>query len=110
MIFFGIENPQQCAEQLGKICSLGFVTDGPNGCYVVQDGSITHVNGFPVNAVDTVGAGDAFAGSVLFGLANDMKATAAARWGNYYASRVVEHIGPRFHGSIKEHLDSVFGE
>ena len=105
--FFDNGDAEQSALELGKLCQLGFVTDGPNGCYVVQQGNVQHVAGFPVDAIDTVGAGDAFAGGVLFGLTHGMSPTESARWGNYFASRVVEHIGPRTSLPMKEHLESV---
>jgi hypothetical protein len=38
-----------------------------------------------------------------------MTAAQAAKWGNYFASRVVENIGPRIDGSMKEHVASVVG-
>ncbi|MCP4773342.1 MAG: adenosine kinase, partial [Planctomycetaceae bacterium] len=86
-----------------------FITDGGDGAYVVEKGNVSKVNGFPVNAIDTNGAGDAFAGGALYGITSGMTANNAAKWGNYFASRVVENIGPRIDGSLKEHVDSVIG-
>ena len=93
--FFGVEDLAECNKQLAPRIDLAFITDGPNGCYVLKDGNIEHVAGFDVKAIDTVGAGDAFAGGALFGLTNGMSEIQAARWGNYFASRVVSKIGPR---------------
>ena len=105
--FFGVEELAECNKQLAERVDLAFVTNGPEGCYVLQNGQIEHVGGYEVTAVDTVGAGDAFAGGVLYGLAHDMPANLAARWGNYFASRVVAKIGPRLDGDMQDDLKTV---
>lgn len=107
MKFFGSENLDECNQKLSQRVDLAFVTNGAAGCYVLQNGSVEQVGGYKVTAVDTVGAGDAFAGGVLYGLANDMPATLAARWGNYFASRVVAKIGPRLAGDMREEMQTV---
>ncbi len=107
--FFGTESIDDCTTKMAAICDLAFITDGPNGCYVVEKGNVTNVAGFPVKAIDTNGAGDSFAGGALYGLTNGMTSAQAAKWGNYFASRVVENIGPRIDGSMKEHVTSVVG-
>ena len=69
------------------------------------DSAIAKVQGFDVKAVDTVGAGDAFAGGVLYGLTNGLSPEKSARWGNYLASRVVSKFGPRLDESIAGVMD-----
>ncbi len=105
--YYEIENVDECNRRIAKECDLVFVTASEHGCYVIENGSIMTVEGFPVKAIDTVGAGDAFAGGVLYGLTHGMTAPVAARWGNYFASRVVERIGPRLESGLKEHLRSI---
>ena len=105
--FFDTENLNECQDKLGDMVELAFLTDGPNGCYVIADGNSQHVPGFGVQAIDTVGAGDAFAGGVLFGLTNGMDPLIAARWGNYFASRVVAKIGPRLESDMQAELATV---
>jgi len=107
--FFGKDDLMACVEDMGSICDLAFVTDSGNGCHVIENGVATHVVGFPVTALDTVGAGDAFAGGALYGLTSGMSAAQAAKWGNYFASRVVEQIGPRLESVMSGHLESVVG-
>ncbi len=97
----------ECAERLGAMAETVFITDGPNGCIVVDKQKIHTVKGFKVKAIDSVGAGDAFAGGALFGLANQLGATQAAIWGNYLASEVVATTGPRLNESRKDRLNSI---
>lgn len=105
--FFETENMDECTSKMAEICDLAFITDSSNGCHVVEKGNVVLVEGFPVEAIDTVGAGDAFAGGALYGVTNGLTATQSAKWGNYFASRVVENIGPRIEGSMKEHVASI---
>jgi sugar/nucleoside kinase (ribokinase family) len=107
--FFGSDSIDDCTTKMAAICDLAFITDSADGCFVVEHGSVTKVAGFPVNAIDTNGAGDAFAGGTLYGITNGMSAAQSAKWGNYFASRVVENIGPRIEGSLKDHVESVVG-
>lgn len=107
--FFSSDSLEHCTREMAKICDLAFLTNSEQGCYVVDRGQVTQVPGFAVKAVDTVGAGDAFAGGVLFGLTHGYSPTQAAKWGNYLASRVVERFGPRLEDSMAGHLPSVIG-
>ena len=75
--------------------NLVFITNSEKGCIVVENQQIVQVPGFPVKPVDTVGAGDAFAGGVLYGLTNNLTSQQAGRWGNYLGSEVVKIHGPR---------------
>ena len=101
------DSVDKATELLGQRAELVFVTDGSNGCLVSQDGTVERVEGFQVKAIDTVGAGDAFAGGVLFGLARGYAATQAARWGNFLASRVVTIHGARYPESLDGQIASV---
>ena len=105
--FYGIDDIDECNSRIGKDCKLVFVTDGANGCFVVENGAVQKVEGFGVKAIDTVGAGDAFAGGVLYGITNGMDSLKAAKWGNYFASKVVERIGPRLDQALKSDLEAV---
>jgi sulfofructose kinase len=45
------------------------VTDGPNGVYWLEAGRLRHLPGFPVAAIDTLGAGDIFHAGFALALA-----------------------------------------
>ena len=107
--FFGTQDIDECNQKMAAICDLAFITNGSEGCNVIENGNVTKVPGFPVTAIDTNGAGDSFAGGALYGLTNGLTAAQSAKWGNYFASRVVENIGPRQSDNMSEHLKSVIG-
>lgn len=105
--FFGHSSLEACVQELGQAVPLGFVTDSANGCYLIEAGAITHVPGFAVKPIDTVGAGDAFAGGVLYGLTHGHAPAAAARWGNFLAAQVVATVGPRHPGPLREQAEKI---
>ena len=100
--FSAQDSLQAAAADVGPLVPLAFVTDGARGCLVVHGQTIDLVPGYPVEAVDTVGAGDAFAGGVLYGLTHGYSPLQAARWGNYLASRVVMIRGARLDRSLND--------
>lgn len=95
---------EECGKMLQPHLELAFITDGKDGCLVVTPDGVGRIDGFSVNAIDTVGAGDAFAGGVLYGLTNGLTPQQSARWGNYLASRIVEVQGARLKASLKSEL------
>ena len=105
--FCGTDSLDECGKRLGRDVPLVFLTNSAEGCYVIANSTSTHVPGFRVNAIDTVGAGDAFAGGTLYGLSRGWPAAQAARWGNFLASRVVAINGPRLPQSLRDQMPGV---
>lgn len=65
----GEKTVEACAKKMEQYRNtVLLITDGANGAYFVKDGTVGHVPGMPVRAVDTTGAGDIFFGSFLFEL------------------------------------------
>lgn len=71
------------------------ITLGARGSLAFNGHSAHQVAGFPVTPVDTNGAGDIYAGACLWALLQGHELTAAARFGNYAASRLVTCYGAR---------------
>ncbi len=97
----------ECATRMGEMCKTVFITDGGQGCLVIEDKTVTRMDGFEVVAIDTVGAGDAFAGGALYGLAHGMGSLQAAKWGNYLASQVVSIAGPRLSEVVSQKVAEI---
>lgn len=92
------------AERCGRVC----VTLGPDGALVVDSGAAPeHVAGFDAHAIDTTGAGDTFAGGVLYGLSQDLPLNKAAILGNYGAAVVVSVFGPRPPAALADLVDDI---
>ena len=61
-------------------CSL-VVTLGVSGVLVATGGEVDTLPAYPVQAIDTVGAGDAFVGGLAAALASGAPLRTAVRWG-----------------------------
>ncbi len=89
-----VEDAKKCAEQLvtGGIRRV-IITLGANGSLLAgRDGS-EHVPPFPVNAIDSTGAGDAFIGSFAVFLAEGVSEREAVRRANLYAGLSTTGVG-----------------
>ncbi|MFW6082627.1 MAG: PfkB family carbohydrate kinase, partial [Chloroflexota bacterium] len=69
------------------------VTRGGAGCTVYSDGSIRHIGAPQADEVDPTGAGDVFAASFFYALAQGHHAWIAARFANCIAARSVTRRG-----------------
>ena len=71
------------------------ITDGPNGSFIVTGGDIIKNNGLEVEAIDTNGAGDMFAGAFMHAMLNGKKLHECGAFANLAASKIVQTFGPR---------------
>lgn len=67
--FTGIEGPEALRAISGVTDAWVAGTDGANGVYWVDDDALRHLPATPVDAVDTLGAGDTFSGAFTLALA-----------------------------------------
>ncbi|MEM1288014.1 MAG: adenosine kinase [Pseudomonadota bacterium] len=75
---------------------LGVVTLGERGSVAVSGGTKVEVSAPPVDKIiDLTGAGDAFAGGYLFGLARDLPLEMCGELGHLAAGHVIGQMGPR---------------
>ena len=69
------------------------VTRGPLGCAVLMGRQYVEARGYPVQVVDTVGAGDAFAAAFLHGLGNGWPTLETADFANRVGALVASRRG-----------------
>ena len=100
MSFTEINDIRRTLDYLANLKPTFFVSASADGAYVVKNGSISLVGGFPVKAIDTNGAGDNFAAGTLYGLANGYSEQASARLGNFVASEIVQVKGARIEKNL----------
>ena len=79
-----------------EVCRNAVITVSEKGCYLSTPKKVNvKVDGFPVRAIDSNGAGDMFAGAFLATLQQGTNLDQAARFANYAASHIVRQYGPR---------------
>jgi ribokinase len=89
-----VEDAKTCAEQLvvGGIRRV-IITLGANGSLLAGHDLSQHVPPFPVQSVDSTGAGDAFIGSFAVFLAEGVPETESVRRANLYAGLSTTGVG-----------------
>jgi ribokinase len=93
----GSHNPRDAATYLrGRGPGVVVVTLGGDGCAVADDEGVAPLSAYPVEAVDTTGAGDCFAAAVGLGLAEGRSALGAARFAAAAAAISVARPGAQF--------------
>lgn len=85
------------------------ITRGPKGAVIWDGESLIEVAGDPVEAIDTLGAGDMFAGAFLYGLTHGWGFERAGKLAVACSARIVTEYGPRLPAEVvqeilKEHL------
>jgi sugar/nucleoside kinase (ribokinase family) len=71
------------------------ITLGAKGSIIFDGKELLQIEPFPVKAIDTVGAGDMYAGGVLYGITNGLDWASAGRLGSMASSQVVTTLGAR---------------
>ncbi len=89
------EDLDEAIEYTKTIAKQFVITRGPDGA-AAYDGTTLHtIAAAPTQAIDTVGAGDMFAGAFLYGITQGMSFPAAGQLASMAASRIVSSMGPR---------------
>ncbi|KAA5832663.1 ribokinase [Saccharopolyspora hirsuta] len=93
----GFPVPDEDIAHASALLQLGVrsavVTFGPRGAAVAEPDRAEHVPGVPADAVDTTGAGDAFAATVAWRLSQGDPLPTAARWATLVGACSVQQPG-----------------
>ncbi len=88
-------NHQDALSALKSIAKQVVITLGDKGA-VYFDGSEVHqIAAFEVNAIDSNGAGDMFAGAFLYGITQNYSAASTGKLASFCSSYLVTQFGPR---------------
>ena len=79
-----------------KTLAQGFaITRGAQGSLIFDGQELIEIDPVSVKAIDTVGAGDMYAGAVLYGLTQGMSYGRSGQLGSLAAAKLVTSLGPR---------------
>lgn len=90
---FTHENPEKSARLLQDLAPIIVITDTDKGCYVGSEGKVIHVPVYPINPLDSTGAGDIFASGFLHGKLKGRTLEDCAQMGHRLAREVIQVIG-----------------
>ncbi|MEZ4239327.1 MAG: adenosine kinase [Myxococcota bacterium] len=91
----GVEDAEEAARRIAVRARIATVAVklGAQGSLVLADGTLHRIPADRVHAIDTTGAGDAYAGGFLFGLSQGWSAPRAARLASSVAALAVSQLG-----------------
>lgn len=95
MAFTRAPNIEEAATALKKIAKSFAITLGPKGALVFDGNKEIHIVTMPVEAIDTNGAGDLFAGAMLYGITQGLSYAESAKMGCLSSSTLVTQFGAR---------------
>lgn len=105
--FTETDNESDACSALETLVASYAVTYEAEGAVVWNGVERFHSPGFSVDAVDTNGAGDMFAGAYLFGITRGLDAEQSAKLANYASMRVVAQYGPRLEESLMDETERI---
>ncbi len=92
----GVDDAREGLAELARTAANWIaVTDSARGTFFTERGGIAHEPAFPIEPVDTLGAGDVFHGALALGLAEGMEARAAVRFASAAAAIKCTRFGGR---------------
>lgn len=91
----GQTDPVQCAAKIHQHAENVALTLGPKGSILMHGGETIPVEGVAVDAIDTTGAGDMYAGAMLYGITSGMTWHQAGHLASHAAARIVGQLGAR---------------
>ena len=95
LMFTGSNDLDVAQDKLKELASTFVITRGKDGALVFDGTTFIDIKPFPVQAVDTNGAGDMFAGAFLYGLTHGLSYTHSGKIASLASSEVVSKFGPR---------------
>lgn len=93
--FTGTSDVFEAREKLKDFAKSFVITLGKNGAIIWDGTMFIDIEPHTVDAIDTNGAGDMFAGAFLYGITNGMNYAGAGALASLASSKVVEQYGPR---------------
>ncbi len=104
-------DPRKAFDKLLAWVDTLFLTLGSKGSLVGKSGhEPVQINTFPIDAIDTTGAGDLYAAGALYGLINDRNLIDSAIVGSYCAAQVVSHMGARLPTHSDTQVENILTE
>jgi sugar/nucleoside kinase (ribokinase family) len=92
--FTGLE-PEKALPVLSGMSETVILKVGAEGSWLKRDNELIKVSAFPVECIDTTGAGDLYAAGFLYGLAKGLNLERCGIIGSLMAGKVIEIVGAR---------------
>jgi len=95
-------------EAIKKVAKTFAITRGKSGAILYDGTELIEITAHKVDAIDTLGAGDLFAGAFLYGQSQGMSFNQSGDLASFASSRIVTQYGPRLATSETKELLASF--
>lgn len=97
LAFTGL-SPRDSLDVFSRLCEIAVVKEGANGSYLARRNHKVYLPAQKVWVEETNGAGDAYAGAVLYGLSRGLSISTCGRLGTHAGALIVSQKGARATG------------
>jgi sugar/nucleoside kinase (ribokinase family) len=97
----------EAVEAIKKFCKIAIVKIGEKGSLVMDNNGLHKIKGFKVNAINTTGAGDAYAGGFLYGISHDLDVKTSGKIASYIAAQVVASHDSMISRNLQEEIKNI---
>ena len=104
------KKPVEAVEEIKKFCKIAIVKIGEKGSLVMDNDGLHKINGFKVNAINTTGAGDAYAGGFLYGISHGLDVKISGKIASYVAAQVVASHDSMINRNLQEEIKNIVKE
>ncbi len=99
--FTGENDFKKCCEKMLEYSELVVITKGDKGSLIISNsGENIEIEPKNVTPLDTVGAGDTYAGAFLYGINNGLSLRKSGELASSLSSKVVTKLGPRLDKNV----------
>ena len=102
------DNLADAVDLFKKISRKFAITRGSKGALLFDGIMEIEIKPRPVEAIDTLGAGDMFAGAMLYGMSQGMSFHRAGDLASLASAKIVTQFGPRLHAAQTQELLASF--
>lgn len=93
-------DPEAALHEIAKECELAIVKLGKEGSLIKHGEDVVRVGSVPANAIDTTGAGDAYAAGFFYGLTKGYSLEMCGKIAALVSGKVVEVMGPNLSDEV----------
>ncbi|MBU4493468.1 MAG: adenosine kinase [Nanoarchaeota archaeon] len=104
------KKPIEAVMEIKKFCKIAIVKIGKKGSLIMDKDGLHRINGFKVDAINTTGAGDAYAGGFLYGISHGFDVKTSGKIASYVAAQVVASHDSMINRSLKEEIKNIIKE
>jgi sugar/nucleoside kinase (ribokinase family) len=109
-MLYEVDTFDEALQHVRGQCEIAALTRGPHGSVIVAGDSLHVIDPYPVEVVDTTGAGDAYAAGFLYGLTHGHPLGVCGELASLGASEAISQLGARPASDLSELARSVVGD